>query len=135
TAALAAALTPAEVAKVIVDQGMRVLGANAGALVLLSADAQHLQIVRAVGFPAELIEAWQQFPADAPLPIVDAVRSGAPVWLESRAAWLARYPQIAHTSPVRAPCARSAIPLRVEEHVIGALGFNFVDEREFMSED
>jgi signal transduction histidine kinase len=135
TAALAAALTPAEVAKVIVDQGMRVLGANAGALVLLSADAQHLQIVRAVGFPAELIEAWQQFPVDAPLPVVDAVRSGAPVWLESRAAWLARYPQIAHNSSLRAPRARSAIPLRVDDHVIGALSFNFVDEREFTPED
>src|SRR5207244_11689755 len=51
TAALAEALTPAEVTTVIVERGLAVLSAAAASIVLLSPDRTELRLLRAFGYP------------------------------------------------------------------------------------
>ena len=58
-----------------------------------------------------VLEAWRRFPVEAPVPLADAVRSGEPVWLESREAWLARYPQLASDVASANGHASAALPL------------------------
>ncbi|HEV2149374.1 MAG TPA: GAF domain-containing protein [Longimicrobiaceae bacterium] len=136
TAALAGALTPAQVARAVVEHGTAALGAVAGVVVLASGDGGSLEVADSVGYPPELLEPWARFPATADVPIAEAFRTGEPVVLGSREEWLARYP---HLPPSEGHGSSASVPLLVEGEVLGALGLTFArptalddGEREFM---
>jgi len=91
TAALSEALTPLQVAKIVVDQGAPALGAVSGTVMLLAEDGQNLEIVYSAS-PQSVIQPYQHFPISVSVPAADAARSGEPVWIESRQQYLERYP-------------------------------------------
>src|SRR5260221_2512508 len=61
TAALSESLTPAEVASVIINQGLGVLGAAAGSVELLDADRKTIRLINSIGYPAQQLEQWRTF--------------------------------------------------------------------------
>ena len=145
TAALSGALTPREVASVVVEQGVAALGGQAGVVVTLEAGGDPasapgcaggvLRLLRTIGYPAELIERWAEIPLTAPVPIAEAARTGAPIFLESTDAWAARYPG---TGPLRLlPSSRSwaAVPLVAHDRVLGVMGLSFATPHAFAPED
>ncbi|MDX6647956.1 MAG: hypothetical protein QOK40_3683 [Miltoncostaeaceae bacterium] len=129
TAALSRAVSPEEVAGVVVEQGIVALGAVAG-LVALRGE-RSCTVLRTVGYPPDVLERYRRFPLDAPIPLADAIRTGEPVWLESRAAWAARYaPRISDHG------ASVALPLTARGRLIGGVAFSFADdERPFGEEE
>jgi len=134
TAALAGTRSAAAVADVVLRQGLAALDAQAGSLALLTPGGVALEIIAAVGYAPEAVHAYRQFPLEAPLPLADAVRTGAPILLPSAAAWAARYPGVEeHTATGNA--AAAAVPLRVDERVLGGLGLSFAAARPFSAED
>lgn len=134
TAALSESLTPEQVADVIVEQGMAAIGANCALVALLTADGTQLEIVRAIGYKQEVVEAWRYFPIDAPVPLAEVVRTGEPAWLESKAKRLERYPHLAETYSHYEFEAWLSMPLIVGGQALGgiSLGFNKAQE---LSED
>ena len=145
TAALSGALTPREVASVVVEQGVAALGAQAGVVVTLEAGVEPdsesggaggvLRLLRSIGYPAELLERWAEIPVMAPVPIAEAARTGAPIFLESADAWAARYPG---TGPLQLlPSSRSwaAVPLVAHDRVLGVMGLSFATPHAFAPED
>ncbi len=135
TAALAEALTPAQVAAAVVEQGVAALGASAGSIAAVTDDGAALEVVGAAGYPREVIERWRRFPADAAVPLADAVRSGEPVLIESLDALTRRYPRLAAGSAVAGDHALAAIPFLVEGRAVGAMGLTFGAPRPFGDED
>jgi PAS domain S-box-containing protein len=135
TAALSEALTRDEVVAAVVKHGVAALAASAGSVALPDESGTEIEVVCAIGYPSEVLEAWHRFPVDASVPLADAVRTGEPVWLESREAWLARYPQLASAVASSDANASAALPLAEEGRVIGALGLSFGEAREFDEED
>jgi PAS domain S-box-containing protein len=133
TAALSEALTPAEVTRVVVEQGMALLGAAAGVVVLLHADGELLELVEHRGYPEQLMEGWRSFPATARVPLADAARTGEPVVLRSLVERARLYPALADT-PTAYPAILS-VPLSVEGEVLGALGLSFAAERALGEEE
>lgn len=136
TAALSEALTGEQVAEVVVTQGVEALGASAGSVALLRADGSQLVVVRAVGYPPEVLEAYRIIPLAAELPLAEAVRTGEPILLEAPEARNARYPQLADSSA--GPAERgtwAAIPLVIEGRTVGAMGLSFAAPRDFSAED
>lgn len=139
TAALSEALTPAQVAKVIITQGFAPLSADGGAVTLLDESGDHLQIVDSFGYPTSLIEAWQIFALlPGQDPISDAIYTGQPIFIESLEGLFAQYPLMKERN-VSSHQARMAVPLKVEERIIGAIGLTFAeahtyneDERAFL---
>ena len=138
-AALSEALTVGDVARVTVEQGIAALGATAGSLALLAGDATGLEMAGSVGYPPEVIEKWQRFPLDAPIPLADAVRRGEPIYLETSDERLRRYPALAAVTPIRSTQASACIPLIVGGGAVGVLGLSFdnacgfpVEDRAFM---
>ncbi len=133
------ALIPAEVARILLEQGLTVLGAAAGSVVLLTEDRAGLEMVDAVGYAPEVIRTWRRFPLDdAPALIAEVVRQGQAQWFETLEDYLVQYPQAANT-PNLEPGARAALPLTVEGRTIGGIGLSFThpqafseDERHFM---
>jgi PAS domain S-box-containing protein len=138
-AALSEAVTPEDVARVTVHQGIAAVGATAGSLVLLSEDGANMEMAGSVGYPAEVIGRWKRFPVDAPLPLAEAAMRGEPVFIESPEDRLARYPALAPLNANKATNSSACLPLKSGGRTIGTLGLSFQrrgqftdDEREFM---
>ncbi|HEY9696265.1 MAG TPA: PAS domain-containing protein [Trichocoleus sp.] len=131
TAALAEALTPGEVADVIVGQAVSALGACRGMVTLLNSAATELEAIRSIGFPPEVLQLWQRFPITASVPLAAAVRTQSPIFLPSLAAAIPTYPQLAALQDNLATGALVAIPLIVEQQVLGSLGLGFANVRQF----
>jgi PAS domain S-box-containing protein len=134
TAALSEALTPAQVAEVVVNQGLAALAVRAGFVALLTDDTTALEIVKSVGYPQAAIESWQHFPLEAPVPMAQVVRTGEPIFLESAEALAAQYPLLAHLPAMTGNRSFAFIPLTVEGRSLGVMGFSFVEAIEFSQE-
>lgn len=134
TARLSGALTPDEVAQVILTYGVAAVEANGGAVVLLSHDETEFAIAGAVGYPDDIIASWQRFPATEGLPMSDVVRSGEPFFFENRQAGAALYPNLAETVNINHE-AWVFVPLLSEQQALGVLSFSFAQVRTFVPED
>lgn len=135
TSALAGALTPAEVAAVIVDTGVKALEAAAVSIYLVSADGQALELLGATGYPLELLQSWRRFGLDTPAPLAETARTVEPIWMGSRVERDARYPHLAAAYPVPTERAWAAIPLLLEQQALGAMGLDFDGARLFPPEE
>ncbi|NTU85426.1 MAG: PAS domain-containing protein, partial [Chloroflexales bacterium] len=131
--ALSEALTPAQVAAVIFEKVHAALGARSGAVVLLSEDGQALEVLETTGYPPGLVERWPHLRVDMPIPLAEAARSGQPVWAESPAELATRYPRLLELVPEIG--AGAALPLKIQQRVIGVLGVNFAGPRAFSAGD
>ncbi|MBE9207886.1 PAS domain S-box protein [Nostoc sp. LEGE 06077] len=135
TAALSEAITPQQVADVVVHQGIAALGANAGSVSLLGKKGTHLKIVQATGYPQSVLDAWKSFPVTAAVPLAETVRTGKPIFIESPAAFATSYPHLAELPSVTGNSAFACIPLILEKQVIGALGLSFSTPQIFPETD
>ncbi|MDY7230268.1 PAS domain-containing sensor histidine kinase [Hyalangium rubrum] len=134
SSALSQALLPDEVARVVVSQGALALEAASASLVLVSEDGTAFELRAAHGFPTDSLESLQRFPIDTPVMYREAYRSARPVFYESLEHLLRDYP-VLRDSPALVGRSFAALPLRVDERVIGAFGFTFAYERAFTPED
>src|SRR5262249_46728192 len=99
----------------------------AAAAALLRVDERpELSIAYALNYPEESVS--QPFPLESALPAAEVYRSGQPLWLESRAALLARYPGVAVPSGYEAV---AAVPLIGYRGTRGVLGFSFAGPKTF----
>lgn len=135
TAAFAQALTPEQVARVMVEHGVVLQEASAGVIALVDADRATLRIIYSYGFPPDLVETWRELPLDSATPMTEAIRSGAPRWYETVAGWLADYPHFAATRQRTGTGALLALPLIFEGRALGAWGLSFREERHFDAEE
>ncbi|AKI98658.1 PAS domain S-box-containing protein [Archangium gephyra] len=133
TSKLSQALTPEQVARVIVGQAGPAMGA-ADCSIYLVEEPGVLRLVQLVGIPRLDLEPWTCLALDAPLPISEAARVGEPVWVESLEALLARYP-LMEGLPLSHQRAWASLPLEVEGRVLGVLTLGFERERGFAEED
>lgn len=131
TAALARAQTESEVADVVLGKGLTAAGATRGFLALVNGD--HVEMVRASGYPPE-VEARLLGPATEIPALVHAVRTGEPVWVRSAEEHRIRYGQLyARIGITSVPHASVSIPLRFGAEIVGAIGLVFVDQSTFDS--
>jgi PAS domain S-box-containing protein len=135
TASLSQAFTSQEVARIIVDSGIAVLGAVNGAI-NLKKDERNFEVVYAAGIdsPQEEAKRWQRFLTDPTLPAVEALQSGQALWLESADERNRLYPALIPLSAAF-PGAWAFLPLHIRDRVIGAAGFIFPHNRPFSAEE
>jgi len=124
TAALSEALTPGQVAEVLVSQGAPALGAVSGTIVLLAEDGQTLEMVQSAS-PEAITRPYKRFSVSLNIPAADAVRSGQPVWIESQQEYLERYPHLAEQIVAWGNQAAVAIPMVDKERTLGVLTLSF----------
>jgi PAS domain S-box-containing protein len=133
--ALAEALRPAEVAEVIVQQGVAALQARAGLVAVVTDDGASLEIVHAVGYPTDVLVNWQRFSLNTPTPLADAVRFREPILLESPDALADRFPRLTAMPDSTGNTSVAAIPLSVNGQATGVLGLSFATFQSFTGED
>jgi signal transduction histidine kinase len=136
TAALSEAVTPAQVARVVLSEGIPALGATAGFLSVLEENRSFLGLVGSVGYSPERSKAWSRIATSAALPLPDAVRTREPVWIESRARLLERYPVLGSSPAANSESrAWAIVPLLTGGEAVGGITFGFPEERHFTDED
>ena len=132
TAALSAVRTPAEAARVVLSRGLAALGADAGAVRLLSDDGADLVRIGIEGYPADMLAAAaERLPMGSPSPMCVTVRSGRPVFLADEAAYARRFPAFAGLASVSGYRAAAALPLIVDGRALGALALSYAAPQRF----
>jgi PAS domain S-box-containing protein len=135
TQALSSALTPLEVSEIVLRQGMAALGATAGGVVLITPDGSEMEVVKVIGFDEDVVRPFARFPVERPYPVNDIVRQRRMVSMESLDDWRARYPVVAPVIETGGCEAYFGAPLEIEERVLGAIGYSFLERRTFSEED
>lgn len=132
SSALAGALTPETVAHTVLTEGAAALGASGGGL-LLPAGPDGLQVPATVGYDEQLVERLRRESARAELPAAVALRTGEPVWLESRAERDVRFPELAEMEGDTVSIC--AVPLAIGPRRLGAIRFSFSQPRIFDADE
>ncbi len=135
TAALSEALTPGQVAEVIVERGLVALNAFAGSVFLLNALGTELELLRSTGYPEELLQRMEHFDVQISRPVSHAARTGELVVIESLTERQQRYPGIVNLTEIWKAGSLVAIPLILDGRRLGAIGLNFYEFRQFNQED
>jgi PAS domain S-box-containing protein len=130
TTAFSQALTPTEVVQVVIEHGVASLGASSGSVVMRREGSDMLEVVRAIGYPPEVIATWRSFPLDAPIPLATTVRTGQPTFIENLEG-MQDYPQIQEVARQLGNQSWATIPLQIEGRIIGALGLSFATPQHF----
>jgi PAS domain S-box-containing protein len=135
-AELAETLTPEQVAEVIVAQGIASIGADTGAIQLLSDDGTMLEVVDGQDpARARIKGGWRRLSVDLKLPTTDALHTLEPVFIESGKDIRKYYPHVQdypHTLEGRARLharAGAHIPLAVSGRTLGVLFLGFTRPR------
>lgn len=123
TEALAAAVTPADVGRAIVSQGVGALRARAATVYALSEDGESVELVASEGYGDDVTIAWGRLPLETEAPVTDAIRSGDVVVCASPADIAARYPWFDETEE-----SFVAVPLIAAGRAIGAVFVGSFDE-------
>ena len=125
---LGRALTPEAVAEAVLREGVAALGAGGGGI-LLAVGRDRLAVPATVGYDERLVQNLRAESSAAELPAAVALRTGEPVWLESREERDSRFPELVDFE--RGTVSICAVPLRVGDRLLGALRFSFSEPRLF----
>jgi signal transduction histidine kinase len=129
TGALAQARAPSAAIEAALQEPLHALHADAG-LVMLIGRGTSADVVRTVGYRTEEREG-RTAPAGTKTPAADAINRGAPVLIESLAAWKSEY---AHLP--RGPFeALAAVPLLIGSRVFAVVQLEFRGPRRFSKTD
>ena len=120
---LAEAVTPQEVLDAILTDGVRAAEAHAGAIGVLSADGESIELLAQRGYDPDVMSNWGMFPVDAQLPMSEVVRTGEPVFISSLAERNRLYPALSHLG--QEGNALVVLPLAVQGAVFGGLSLSF----------
>jgi len=129
TAALSEAPTPSIVAEVVTSLGTKAIGASAANVYEVASSGEELILVRSMGYPENLLEGYRRLSMAADMPIVEAVRTGRPLFFRQREELDTPYPGL--VPPVATFASWAALPLQVEGRRLGALGISFKGARDF----
>ncbi|MBN8230595.1 GAF domain-containing protein [Corallococcus macrosporus] len=130
TAELSEALTAARVAEVVLEQGLAVADARAGALWGVEPESTSATLLRCAGCSPDAAERLKRLPLEGESPVARVLRESRPVWLMAEDA----------LSGSERPAPSSAcLPLVADGRALGALVFTFGlphgfddDERAFL---
>ena len=131
-AQLSEATTVAQVCRALFEQGLAAAGAKAGAVNLLDATGEVLEVVDSIGYPEAVLASWRRIPLALPAPITEAVREQRAIWLSSQEDWRLLYPEVDSRGIHEAAIA---LPLLVKGQALGAIGLSFAQPRLFSEMD
>ncbi|ACO47690.1 putative metal dependent phosphohydrolase (plasmid) [Deinococcus deserti VCD115] len=131
--ALSSSYTMPDVVDAILTIGIDALGAAAGAIRLLSADGQYLELTGSAGYSDTAAATWGRCSLDAEVPAVRAVLQQQPLFLQNEE-FKASYPALHHTHVATFQSA-AVLPLMTGDRTIGALSLSFNHNQPFGPED
>jgi signal transduction histidine kinase len=135
TEALGRALTQADVAAIVVREGAAALGAAAGWIAGVDAARTRLLRLAALGYRAELEEAYAERPLARGGPTTDAVLERRSVWLPSADAVVEAYPALERDYRAAGFEAMAVVPVVGVDRALGAIALNFAEPKPFAEDE
>lgn len=131
---LTGAETVEDLERIVVGEGLAVLGADGGGVAVREGDGGvRIAVNAALGAQVQLT--YGRLQADSPLPAVHTSRTGRPVLLGTRAAGLAFTAQMQGVYADTGRDAWAFLPLQVRGELLGALAVSWVAERVFAADE
>jgi len=131
--ALASASTREDVAAIVLQRALALVGARAVSL-FLEREPGVLELIRSVGLSERFQLRFKTIYPGTAVPQADAFRTGEPVWLRSPAEIAAHYPDAAELAAQEGDHAWAAVPLVLDRRR-GAIGIRFPEPRAFDPEE
>jgi len=131
TAGLSEALTPQQVAAVVVSHGIQALDAQAGRISVLGPDRRSVVVIGYSGYA----RVTSEFQLDEDLPTAEVLRTGQALFVPTNAEALARFPRDREVVEPVIEGALASAPLVVDGRVVGAMTLAFGGDREFEADD
>jgi serine phosphatase RsbU (regulator of sigma subunit) len=126
TEELAAAMTPEDVAESTLTATMTALGADAGGLtVRVPDDPACLEVLATSAEDETFVTGWRRHSINRPAPGPEIVRSGKPIYIETRTELLARFPLVKKIEEGRRYGGFAGVPVALGDDVLGALSLGF----------
>jgi serine phosphatase RsbU (regulator of sigma subunit) len=126
TEVLAGATTPEEVAQGTVSAAMAALGADAGGLTVRTDDDPNtLRVLAASTLDDGLVAGWRRHPIDTPAAGPEIVRTGRPIFIETRRELLTRFPIVKRIEKDERFGGFAGVPVAIGSDVLGALSLGF----------
>lgn len=132
---LVSLLDSRRISAVIIEQAIAASGAQFGLVVRFQPESPRLELLAAQGFAPEELQQLAALPAYPVGVMGAALRSQAPVRVESAAERDARFPQLKALSPKAPGAAGIAYPLLVDGRLIGCFGLAFEQAHHFTPEE
>lgn len=134
TAALSSGMTQEQIGEIVLQRGLDLLEFSAASVSLLRPDGT-LEVFAHRGYAANVVAAFGKMAPDAGTPLVDAVRTRAPVFLRSREVIEATYPRLTEHVRASGNHAMAAVPMLWEDGVLGGIGLSFAEPRSFLEDE
>jgi signal transduction histidine kinase len=136
TAALARPLGADEAARIVVKELRKLLGADAGAVLLVDEAGERIETLLIDGdYEPQSAAEVQQMPLATDIPICAAARTGTIRWAVGRAAIARHAPDMIPVRGGKPIKTWGAVPLMFEGRTIGALGFRCANERDLTADE
>ncbi|HVM10351.1 MAG TPA: SpoIIE family protein phosphatase [Acidimicrobiales bacterium] len=135
TARLAEATDIERVADIVLTQGAAGLGATAAGLLIAVGEGEDLklQLIRSSGFAADAVASYSTIGIDDDVPLAEAVRSRDLLVIPNRAERDRRWPALREVTTWSQTSV--ALPLILDDRVIGAIALGWSIERVFSQSD
>ena len=135
TSALGEALRPVQMANAVMGEVRRAMSAMAAVVYRVDASGTSVELLQASGYEASVTRQHERLPLSMHSPITNAVKQRQGIWVESGEEFRRDYPALAARFPERMEGSWVALPLLVEECVLGVLAFSFDSRHSFTSEE
>lgn len=135
TAALSQASSVQEVTSVVLERGLAAVEASRG--VLICTEDDRVEVLGSRGFSSRIEELVRAYGRDADLAIMEAIRTGLPIWIESLEEYQARFPHASAqvSALAEGDAALCVMPLIHGGETVGGLGLAFTQARAFGATD
>nr|WP_246580644.1 GAF domain-containing protein [Deinococcus aestuarii] len=131
TEALAAARTPEEVFEVVLEPALDALEAIAGAVLLVGASGDRLEIAATQGYERGAQTVWQDGPLDGNVPAGDALKRHEPLFFEHEGDLKRVYPELEARTGGVAAVATAVLPMFLDDAPLGTIILDFREPHEF----
>jgi signal transduction histidine kinase len=122
TERLSGALTPQQVLDAILTEGLRAAEARAGAIGIISEDGETIELLAQSGYAVTTLTEFGRFPISGDLPMSYVVRTGEPLFIETRAERDQLFPNLVDRE-AQGPLA--VLPLALEGRMLGVIALSF----------
>jgi len=119
----------------LLDEALGVLGGDSGAVALLSDDRTTLTTLYCRGYSRETEQRFACYPIETALPTSDTARTGDALYVETVSECDTRYPHLAASKVDGCRGAFAALPLAIDDRVLGVVFLSFSADRRFRHHD
>lgn len=133
--ALAGAQSDDDLTRAVIEHGVRVLGADGGAVCVRDDARGVLTLAMSDSLGSQVQLEYGELPLDGPLPGSYTARTGEPVYLSDRAAGLAFTPEMQAVYEGTGRQAWAVLPLWSADRLLGSLVVSWRDPRTFNDDD